>query len=191
MFVANHSGFLDGPVVYAVSPRWTAFLVKKEMFDNPFGIILRMVGQIPIDRAKGDRDALSRALAVLKEGGAVGVFPEGTRGAGEVAEVQQGAAWVALQSGARMVPVACLGTRGSGGKNSVPRVRSRLVVVFGDPFTLVSPEGVAGRQRLRAASDQRQNALAAHVARARTGVRRGRRRLTCATRSPAYGRMGR
>ncbi len=111
VLVANHAAFLDGPLVFSMTPRPANFLVKQEAFSGFFGWLIRSVGQIPIDRTVGDRAALATATAVLERGGAVGIFPEGTRREGDVEEVNQGAAWIALRTGARIVPVAVLGTR--------------------------------------------------------------------------------
>ena len=171
VLVSNHLGFLDGPLVYSVAPRPAHFMVKREMFTGPLGWLLRGVAQIPVDRTTGDRAALGSALAVLRCGGAVGVFPEGTRGRGDVASVQQGAAWLALQSGARVVPVACLGTRPTGrDTGALPGLRSRVAVVFDEPFRLETPPGMPGRDRLRAATEQLRGRLADHVAQVSAGT---------------------
>lgn len=173
LLVANHLGLLDGPLVFSVAPRPASFLVKRELFTGWFGVLLRAIGQIPVDRTTGDRAALGTALAVLRGGGAVGMFPEGTRGRGDVAQVHQGAAWLALQSGAPVIPVACLGTRATGGaRGSLPRLRSRLAVVFGEPFDLEPRRDVPGRERLRLATGQLREHLAGHVAQvsARVGI---------------------
>ena len=164
VLVSNHLGFLDGPLVFGVAPRPSHFMVKREMFAGPLGWALRTVAQIPVDRTTGDREALGSALAVLRRGGAVGVFPEGTRGRGDVATVQQGATWLALQSGARVIPVACLGTRPHGsGTGALPQLRSQVAVVFGESFRLETPAGMPGRDRLRAATEQLRARLAEHV----------------------------
>ncbi len=115
VLVANHAAFLDGPLVFSMAPRPAHFLVKQEAFRGVFGWLIRAVGQIPIDRNVGDRTALAAATAVLERGGVVGIFPEGTRRDGDVEQVNQGAAWIALRTGARIVPVAVLGTRRAGG----------------------------------------------------------------------------
>ena len=165
VLVANHSGLLDGPLVYSMAPRPTNFLVKQQMFHGFVGWVMTRSGQIAIDRDRGDRRALTVAKGVLTRGGAVGVFPEGTRGRGDVQQVNQGATWLALQSGARVVPVACLGTRSTGrSTGSMPRLRSRLVVAFGTPFALTPDPALPGRLRLQAATDQLRERLAAHVA---------------------------
>lgn len=164
VFVANHAGFLDGPMLPALAPRPTSVLVKREMFKGLLGWFLAWIGHIPVTRNSGDRTALTRAVAILQAGGAVGIFPEGTRGRGDVAAVQQGAAWLAQQGQARVVPVAFLGTRATGAsKGSLPHLWSRMVVEFGEPMQLPPGAALTGRQRLTAATDTVREALATHV----------------------------
>lgn len=164
VFVANHVGFLDGPMLPALAPRPTSVLVKREMFTGLLGWFLTWIGHIPVTRNSGDRTALTTAVAILQGGGAVGIFPEGTRGRGDVAAVQQGAAWLAQQGGGRVVPVAFLGTRATGApKGSLPRLWTRMVVEFGEPMELTPDPALTGRQRLAAATDRVRETLAAHV----------------------------
>ena len=93
------------------------------------------------------------------------MFPEGTRGRGDIASVRLGVAWLALRSGAPVVPVACLGTRRTGRSTaSLPPPRTRPAVVFGPPFALEPAAGLPGRQALAAAGAALQSRLAAHVA---------------------------
>ena len=163
--VANHVGFIDGPLAFSVCPRPVRFLVKRSYFHGPLGALLRGVGQIPITQNSADRSALTSALNHLKADGAVGIFPEGTRGAGDVATAQQGAAWLALASGATIVPAALTGTAGRT-KSSLPRVRSTVTVTFGAPFRLDEAENVtaaSGRERLRQATEVIRERLATHV----------------------------
>lgn len=165
VLVANHSAFLDGPLVFSLSPRPANFLVKAEMFHGLWGPIMHAVGQIPIDRSVGDRAALGTAVAVLHRGGVVGIFPEGNRGAGDVEQIHQGAAWVALRApGTRIVPVAVSGTRVQhGDKDSWPAFRSVLTVDFGEPFALEAGTAASGRTRLREATETVRARLADHV----------------------------
>lgn len=161
--VSNHSAFLDGPVVFCLAPRTLHFLVKRSYFTSAWGALLRAMGQIPIDQHSADRQSLMAARAALRRGGAVGIFPEGTRGSGSVQEAQQGAAWLALQTGALIVPAATLGTRVASGKEGWPKPRGTLRVVFGESFAVHPPEGAKGRERLAAATEQLRSRLAAHV----------------------------
>lgn len=163
ILAANHTGVIDGPVLHGASPRGSHIIVKQEMFRGFLGWVLRYSGQIPVDRRSG-RAALAAALALLDEGRVVGIFPEGTRGSGRVASAQAGIAWLAVRSGAPVVPVAILGTRPSGAPvGYVPRFRSRLVVAFGTPFQPVAQDAGTGRDALSAAMETIQGAMATHV----------------------------
>jgi 1-acyl-sn-glycerol-3-phosphate acyltransferase len=97
LLAGNHTGFLDGPLVYAFSPRSATFLAKSELFVGPLARPLTWLGQIPVHRGHPDRAALRAGLAVLASGGALGVFPEGTRGSGTLEEVSDGLAYLALR----------------------------------------------------------------------------------------------
>lgn len=162
--VSNHVGFLDGPVVFVLAPRPLRFLVKRSYFSSAWGVFLRATGQIPIDQHSADREALAAARQVLAEGGGLGIFPEGTRGSGAVETAQQGAAFLAQATGARIVPVAVLGTKGAGGRrDSWPKLRAPVRVVVGHPFTLEKHRAVPGRERLRLATEELRSRLASHV----------------------------
>lgn len=164
LVVVNHTGFLDGPFTFGCLPRPGHFLVLDRTFTGWMGRILTASGQIPLDQRHGDRRALGQALAVLRGGGLVGIFPEGGRGRGDLSEAGKGAAWLALQSGATVVPVACLGTRRTGDlAASWPRLRSRLVLDLGEPLTIEPLAGVPGRVRLERATEEIRTRHAAHV----------------------------
>lgn len=162
--VINHTGFLDGPFAFGCLPRPGQFLVLDKNFTGVIGTLLTWSGQIPLDQSHGDRRALGQALEVLRRGGLLGLFPEGGRGRGDLAEAGKGAAWLALQSGATVVPVACLGTRATGDlAASWPRARSPLVLDLGAPFTIEPIAGVPGRVRLERATEQIRSRHATHV----------------------------
>lgn len=128
----NHTGFIDGPLISVVGPRRVYALTKEETFTGTFGVLLRLSGQIPIDRHRPDPRAMRLLVARLLAGDAVAVFPEGTRGAGEFEHLRHGAAYLALVTGAPVVPVAFFGTRLPGAANhSVPAPGSRFDVVYG------------------------------------------------------------
>lgn len=173
ILAANHTGFLDGAVVLGLAPRPSHFLVLKQTFEGPvLGPLLRFSGQIAIDQQRGDRTALNRALQVLGRGGVIGIFPEGGRGRGDLSAAAKGVGWLAMQSGATVIPTACLGTRRTGDlAASWPRLRSRLVVDFGASVPLEVPDGLPGRVRLERVSEQIRVTLADHVAQA--SVRHG------------------
>nr|WP_328795972.1 lysophospholipid acyltransferase family protein [Halosaccharopolyspora lacisalsi] len=149
VLVANHSSMIDGPLLFGMLPRRAVFLVKYEMFRGPLGWFLRKIGQLPVRRGEPDRTPLLAAVRVLRAGGLVGVFPEGTRGDGAVSNAQHGAAWLARSSGARLVPVACRGTRRPDGRGR--RLLPKVDVLFGEPVTLPVAKGRTG---LAAATEQ-------------------------------------
>lgn len=178
LLAGNHRGVLDGPLVAAFVPRQASFLAKSELFRGWAVRPLMWLGQIPVDRGRPDREALRRAVTVLSRGSVLGMFPEGTRGAGELASVQHGIAYVALRApGVPIVPVACLGTEGAMPKGArLPRFRSRVEIVFGEPFTVDVPANPRARSAVAHAAEQIRVALAAHVAATEAGRREGRTR---------------
>ena len=159
VLVANHIGVLDGPLMALVSPRPVHVLTKREMYDGRLGGFLMASGQIPVHREGPDPAAVKSALRVLRDGGAVGVFPEGSRGGGDVERVKPGAAYLAMAAGAAVVPLAFLGTRLPGGSNnSLPPPGSSMVMSFGRaldvahrPWPRCQPDTHALSQEIREA----------------------------------------
>lgn len=156
--VANHSAMVDGPLLFGLLRRRSVFLVKQEMFHGPLGWFLTRTGQVSVRRGVPDRAPLQAAQAVLRDGGVVGVFPEGTRGEGDVASAHHGAAWLARSSGALLLPVACRGTRRPAGSGR--RFRPRVDVLVGEP--LAAPTG-KGRAALTETTDHVRSTLSAMV----------------------------
>ena len=133
----NHIGLIDGPLMAAVHPRPVHMLTKREMFRGKTGAALRTFAQIPLTRDEVDPGAVKLCVRILRDGGAVGIFPEGTRGAGDLAHTHRGVAYFALVTGAPVVPVAIFGSRQHGAHtNSLPARGSRIDVVYGDPITI-------------------------------------------------------
>jgi len=161
----NHVGLIDGPVVHGVIPRGSHFLIRHGMMSGVLGAILRAAQQISVEGS--GRDALAKGMAVLRRGDVVGVFPEGTRGAGTAAAVHGGAAWLAIQSGAPVVPTAIVGSRRTGESVNVwPRPGRRLVVAFGEPISIIPPPEVRGGRAKQAwAAERLAEALRDQVAR--------------------------
>ncbi len=164
LLAGNHTGFLDGPLVYALSPRSATFLAKSELFVGPLARALGWLGQIPVHRGRPDRTALHAGLAVLQGGGALGVFPEGTRGSGQLDEVSDGLAYLALRSGVQIVPIAVLGTAEALPKGArLPRWRAPVSLVFGPAFTVTVEGDPRARRTVRAAAEQLRLVLVAHL----------------------------
>ncbi|MGW7404647.1 lysophospholipid acyltransferase family protein [Streptomyces sp. NPDC054833] len=169
IFAVNHSHNIDGPMVMGVAPRPTHFLIKKEAFVGPLGRFLTGIGQVKVDREGTDRTAIARALGVLEAGEVLGIFPEGTRGDGDFASLRAGLAYFAVRSGALIVPVAVLGSSERQGRlmKGLPPLRSRVDVVFGDPFEAGDGSGRRTRRALDEATERIQKQLTEHLENAR------------------------
>lgn len=155
ILAANHSAFLDGILLAAASPRPVHVLAKSELFVAPLDRLLSATSQIRLEYDGPDRSALHEALAVLRADGVVGIFPEAHRGPGDGGHVRHGAAYLAALSGAVVVPVAILGARPAGaGKDALPRLRSPLDVVIGEPVD-IRVDGDPRRRAVLARSGER------------------------------------
>ncbi len=171
IFASNHLSFADSVVIPMVVPRKVVFLAKSDYFTGTGvrGAISRAwfggLGMLPVDRddSKAALDSLDTALGVLAEGGAFGIYPEGTRSRdGRLYRGRTGVAHLALSSGAPVVPVGLRGTdrlQPVGAK--VPRL-VRVDVAFGAPLSFAGrDQGVpAGRAR-REVTDEIMAAIAA------------------------------
>ncbi|MGI8868995.1 MAG: lysophospholipid acyltransferase family protein [Mycobacteriales bacterium] len=158
LFAANHTHIVDGPMLFAVIDRPVSFYVKSEAFIGPLDPILRRLGQIPVNRGVPERAPIVAALETLSAGGAVGVFPEGSRGSGAVASVQRGIAYLAVRSGVPVVPVACVGSA----KILTPHLpwrRPPVSISFGRPVQ-IEPGARASRPAISAAAEQIRAAMA-------------------------------
>ncbi|WP_251058586.1 MULTISPECIES: 1-acyl-sn-glycerol-3-phosphate acyltransferase [unclassified Streptomyces] len=166
ILAVNHSHNIDGPMLMGTAPRPLHFLIKKEAFIGPLGPFLEGIGQVKVNRSGTDRTAISRALGVLENGGALGIFPEGTRGEGDFASLRAGLAYFAVRSGAPIVPVAVLGSTERRGRlvKGLPPLRSRVDVVFGDAFQAGDGSGRRTRTALDEATVRIQERLTAHLA---------------------------
>ena len=141
--VANHLHNADPPLLGSAIPRRIRFMAKQELFDGrPWGLFIRLFGAFPVRRFEADLQALRTAQAILKDGGVIGMFPEGHRSRGKgMQQPFPGTALIALRSGATILPCGITGSE---------RVRSplillqnpRLRVVIGEPFTLPTPKRI-------------------------------------------------
>ncbi len=169
---SNHIGYLDGPLLAAYAPRVVHALTKKEMFEGHTGTFLRAVGQIPLERYDADPGAIKDCLKVLREGGVVGIYPEGTRGDGEFRHFHTGAAYLALATGAPVIPLVVFGTRERGGHtDSVPPKGARFDFVYGPPVYLEQQPWPRTQAEVRRTAAFVRNRLVEHLvdAKARTG----------------------
>lgn len=134
---SNHIGLADGPLMVIFGPRPVHALTKREAFTGKTGVLLEAAGQIRLDRFAADPAAIRTCVQVLEGGGVVGVFPEGRRGAGDLGRFHRGAGYLALVTGATVVPLTVLGTREPGGSAEAWPERGAVIdLVYGRPFTV-------------------------------------------------------
>jgi 1-acyl-sn-glycerol-3-phosphate acyltransferase len=147
--ITNHLSAIDPPLILALFPRpITVFAADTHRHEFIVGEIMHRMGAIWVKRGEVDREALRAALQVLKEGGVIGLAPEGTRSrTGGLLKGKIGAAYIAAYSKVPLVPVALTGT-----EIGLPAVfrftRPRITVTIGPPFQLRDCGGRPSRQDL-------------------------------------------
>jgi 1-acyl-sn-glycerol-3-phosphate acyltransferase len=124
-------------------------MAKIEAMKAPIlGAFLKSIGVFAVDRGRPDIGAIKTAMKILKEGGIVGIFPEGTRKKEDGNGAKTGAIMLAVKTGAKLLPVY------------IPRVKkifTRVPVVIGEPYTLAKPE--AGREGYEAYAEELMNKI--------------------------------
>ena len=139
---SNHFSWLDPAVLGYASPRVLYYMAKIEAHRLPgLGTFIRAFGCFPVRRGESDRDAVRLMRTIVAEGHALGLFAEGSRQrSGVPGHVQPGAAMVALQEGAPILPVAIHGTQ-----TWRPRGFQPVSIAWGEPMSLDGiPKGGKG-----------------------------------------------
>jgi 1-acyl-sn-glycerol-3-phosphate acyltransferase len=136
----NHKNFLDPFFVGTATWRHVRYMAKTELLKGPLGWVLTRLGAFPVRRGEADREALQTAHTILQQGGVVVVFPEGTRveEPDALGSPHHGAARLALDTGAPIIPVAISGTSHLW-RGALPKLK-RVQITFLPP---VAPQGVS------------------------------------------------
>jgi 1-acyl-sn-glycerol-3-phosphate acyltransferase len=156
LIVANHLSYLEPPLLAAIIPRRITFLAGHELYEMPWlAPILRAMGALPVRRGgMRDLEALRAAVALLKQGEAVALFPEGRISPEPGLErAKPGLSLLAQRSGAQILPVGISGTDRL--DHAVPFLTARwrqprVRVQIGHPFT---PDFGTGRPDHQAIAD--------------------------------------
>jgi len=170
ILAANHLSVVDSFLIPLLTPRRVSFLAKQEYFGrgNPkrwavrtFLTGLDAIG-VPRDGFRAAQQALAVAKAVLDEGGAFGIHPEGSRSRdGRLYRGHTGVAWLALATGAPVVPVAVAGTdRVQPVGTRIPRP-GRVSVHFGEAMRFTPPPGARPGPTRKRVTDEIMAAIAA------------------------------
>src|SRR5207249_1985302 len=127
---------IDHFVVASMTRRQVWFMGKAELFKKPWAArLLNTLGAFPVKRGRPDRASLQRCLELLASGQLVGIYPEGTRRPdSRFEEVEEGFTYIAMRSGAPIVPIALSGTEAVFPKSKkLPRI-VKIHAVVGEPF---------------------------------------------------------
>lgn len=156
LIVSNHVGYLD--FIYAGLGAWPSrrlvrFMAKREVFDNSIGgPVMRSMHHISVDRADG-MDSFNEAVRYLKNGEAVGIFPEATISrAMELKEFKTGAVRIAAEAGVPIVPVIIFGTQRMFTKDH-PKDFKRgktISITVGEQFHVTGEDPVSETAELKA-----------------------------------------
>lgn len=128
LFCGNHRTYLDPPLIVVTAGRDMRFMAKEELKKNPLFAFLGFLFEgIYVKRDEKDISALKTALKTLKDGKCIGLFPEGTRNGLEKndGKVKNGAAYMALKTGAKVVPIGIIGPAKPFTKNAI---------IYGEPL---------------------------------------------------------
>lgn len=174
LLICNHFSWFEVPLLIGKLPYKISILGSAEVWQHPIGKWLAVAfAAIPYQRGRPERQALKQALQVLEAGGVLGIFPEGgidpelrpltnagvnvaavhgqtARIPGELISARPGAAYLAVKSGARILPTAVIGAEYVF-QNLRKFKRTPVTLVVGRPFgPLTVPEGCKGAARRQA-----------------------------------------
>jgi 1-acyl-sn-glycerol-3-phosphate acyltransferase len=170
ILASNHASYIDPPLVGAGVRRQISFLARDNIFHVPvLAAILRSWEVVPVDRDGGTGRGLKLILSRLENGGAIILFPEGTRSRhGELNPARSGIGLAVIKSMAPVVPARVFGThRAFGPHMLVPRPR-RLTVKYGRPLlfeALRAEAATCSKQRLKEIYQQVADEIMAEIAR--------------------------
>lgn len=180
IFASNHLSFIDSMAIPVAAPRPVHFLAKSSYFEGTgfAGAASRFfftsVGAIPVRRGAGQAalDALDLQRQLLDDGLAVALYPEGTRSTdGRLYKGRTGVAFLALQTGAPVVPVGLIGTdRVMPVGAKMPSLSERVTVRFGTPLDLSGYGAATSGHARRQATDAIMDAIHALSGQERAGM---------------------
>lgn len=126
--VGNHKHIMDQCLVIIATKRIIHYMAKKEYFDGKMAWFFKATGCISVNRSIHDSNAKNKALEVLESGGAIGLFPEGTRNKtkAKLLPFKYGAVSMAKKTNATIIPFGIVGDYKFRSKN--------LKIKFGKPF---------------------------------------------------------
>lgn len=156
ILAANHVSYLDPPLIGAALGRPVHFMARSSLFRFPvFGWFIRKMQAVPVDREGGTGGAgLKAVVDRLEAGGAIILFPEGTRSRdGQLLPVRAGVGLMVLKSSAPVIPVRLFGLYEAYGRHRWFPRPGRITLVYGPPLDFAAAKAeaqVCDRLRLKA-----------------------------------------
>lgn len=134
IFAGNHRHAFDPVVVMTHTKRVVHYMAKETLFKGLHGILFKKIGLIKVYRTKSNPEAIQSAVELLKSGGTLGIFPEGTRNRTdkELLKFKHGAVTIAKQSNSKIVPFAI--------KGEYKLFSNKLIIEFGKPINVSNME---------------------------------------------------
>lgn len=134
IFVGNHINALDPVMVMYSTDRTIHYMAKQEIFKGLHGLIFKKIGLIPVNRSRSNPLAVIEAEKILNSGGAIGIFPEGTRNRtqNDLLPFKKGAVIIAQRTNSKIVPFAIRG--------KYKFFRKNVVLEFGKPIERLSED---------------------------------------------------
>ncbi|GAB6990328.1 lysophospholipid acyltransferase family protein [Paenibacillus pini] len=127
LLCSNHISLLDPITVGIPVNRKVNYMAKEELFRVPgFGWLITQLGAFPVKRGGVSKESIRTSLTILRNGGMMGIFPEGTRNSSE-GTAKKGAASFALRSNAVVIPAAIIGNY---------KFMRKVKVIYGAPVDL-------------------------------------------------------
>jgi 1-acyl-sn-glycerol-3-phosphate acyltransferase len=156
-----HRSNVDFALTLFISKRKVFFMAKDSLFKVPLlGPLITHLGAFPIHRGSADRESMAHSEAVLRQGHALVLFPEGTRKEGrQVAPLHDGAMFVAARTGAKIVPVGIGGSDRAMPKGAKLPHPAKIRIIVGMPIDPPSSDGRVARSALNAKSEELRVAL--------------------------------
>lgn len=163
ILASNHVSFYDPPAIGGNAQRQLSFFARDTLFKGILGKLIRSLDTIPVNRNAADIKSLKTIFKVLKNNGAIMIFPEGTRSPdGKLSESKPGAGMIACKSKATVIPTRIFGTFEAWGRQKkIPSLGGSIHVCFGPPMTVseIDP-GKDHPERYNEASNRIMNEIA-------------------------------
>ena len=147
LVTANHVSYLDPIVIGAALPHKIHFMAKKELFKSKFfSWFLSQLGVFPVNREGLDMSSIKRSINILKNGGVLGIFPEGTRSRdGKFKGANKGVIGIAVKGKVPILPVGIIGTYEAWPPGKKFPRPFKIILKIGKPIELTEFFGESGK----------------------------------------------